>query len=120
MWKGILCGRTLWAFRVQDKPNLDNILKSYLDYHDLQNLCNSPNYFERLRKKLFIMIKQLGLPTFFVIFTFVERLWDLFIKALHTLYVSRLNLSNKIEDLQSFHIIENMKRPYHMCKILRS
>jgi len=65
MWKGKLCDRTLWIFQVQNKPNLDNILKSYLGYHDLQNLCNSPNYFERLQKNLFIMIKQLGLPTFF-------------------------------------------------------
>ncbi len=64
------------------------------------------------------MIKQLGPSTFFVILTFVERLWDLLIKALHTLYVSKLNFSNEIEDLQSFHITENMKQPYHMCKIL--
>jgi hypothetical protein len=52
------------------------------------------------------MIQQLGLLTFFVNFTYVERLWDPFIKVLHTLHASRLNLPNKIEDLQSIHILE--------------
>jgi hypothetical protein len=52
------------------------------------------------------MIKQLGFPTFFVIFTYTKRLWDPFIKALHIVDASRLNLPNKIEDLQSFHILE--------------
>ncbi len=28
---------------------LDNIFKSYLGYHDLEGLCNSPDYFERLQ-----------------------------------------------------------------------
>ncbi len=54
--------------------------------------------FEKLRKKLFAMIRQLGLPTFFVTFTYTKRLWDPFIKALHTIHASRLNLPNKIED----------------------
>jgi hypothetical protein len=52
------------------------------------------------------MIRQLGLPTFFITFTSTKRLWDSFIKVLHTLHVSRLNLPNKIEDLQSIHIAE--------------
>ncbi len=45
------------------------------------------------------MIDQLGLPTFFVIFTFAKRLWDPLVKALHALHVSKLNLLNKIEEL---------------------
>jgi hypothetical protein len=51
-----LCGRTLKAYQVQNKPNLNNIFKSYLACHDLEGLCNSPNYFERLLKILFAMI----------------------------------------------------------------
>ncbi len=50
------------------------------------------------------MIKQLGPSTFFVIFTLIKRRWDHLIKALHTLHALRLNLSNKIDNLQSFHI----------------
>jgi hypothetical protein len=44
------------------------------------------------------MIRQLGLPTFFVTFTYTKRLWDPFIKALHTVHALRLNLPNQIED----------------------
>jgi len=99
IWKGKLCGRTLKTYQIQDKSNLDNIVKSYLCCHDLEGLCNAPDYFERLRKKIFVMIQQLGPPTFFIIFTYVERLWDLFIKVLHTLHASRLSLPNKIEDI---------------------
>ncbi len=43
---------------------------------------------------------------FFVTFTYVGRLWDPFIKALHTLHASRLNLPNKIKYLQFVHISE--------------
>jgi hypothetical protein len=32
-------------------------------------------------------------------FTSTERLWDPFIKDLHTLHASKLNISNKIENL---------------------
>ncbi len=46
--KGKLCGRTLKVYQVQDKPNVNNIFKSYLGYRDLESLCNSPDYFERL------------------------------------------------------------------------
>jgi hypothetical protein len=45
------------------------------------------------------MIQQLGPPMFFVTFTYAKRLWDPFIKALHTLHASRLNFPNKIKDL---------------------
>jgi hypothetical protein len=102
MWiqKGKLCE----PFQVWDKPNLDNIFKSYLSYHDLQSLRNSLEYFERLRNNLFLMIRQLGPLTFFVTFTYTKRLWDPFIKALHTLHALRLNIPNKIKYLQSFPI----------------
>jgi hypothetical protein len=50
------------------------------------------------------MIQQLGLTTFFVTFTFIDRLWDPLINTLHTLHASKLNLSNKIKDLQFVHI----------------
>jgi hypothetical protein len=45
------------------------------------------------------MTRQLNLPTFFVTFTYVERLWGPLIKSLHTLHASRLNFLNKIKDL---------------------
>ncbi len=99
-----LNGRSLKASEVRNKPNLDKIFKTYLGYHDLKMLCTSPNYLENLRKVLFTMRRQIGPPTFFVTFTFAKRLWDTLIKALHTLHEKKLNLPNKIEDLQSINI----------------
>jgi hypothetical protein len=49
--------QTLNVFKVRYKPNLDNIFKSYIGYHDLQDLCNSFDYFEKLQKNLFVMIR---------------------------------------------------------------
>jgi hypothetical protein len=45
--KGKLCGKTLKAYQIQDKPNLDHVFKSYLGYCDLESLHNSLGYFER-------------------------------------------------------------------------
>ncbi len=69
-----------------------------------RGLHNSPHYFERLQKNLFAMVHQLGLPKFIVISTSIERLWDFFIKNLHTLHASKVNLPNKIKNLQLVHI----------------
>jgi hypothetical protein len=57
-------------------------------------------------KKIICNDQQLSPPTFFVTFISIERLWDPLIKTLHILHVSKLNLPNKIEYLQSFHIAE--------------
>jgi len=99
MQKGKLCDRILKAYQLQNKPNLNNVFKSSFHICDLESLHNSLDYFERLWKKLFAIIQQVGLPMFFVFFISIERLWDPFIKVLHTLYASRLNLPNKIENL---------------------
>jgi hypothetical protein len=37
-----------------------------LSYHDLEDLCNSFDYFEKSRKTVFIMIAQVGPLTLFV------------------------------------------------------
>jgi len=52
---------------------------------------------------------------FFMIFTYVERLWDPFIKTLHTLHVSKLNLPNKIKDFQSIHIKKLIQIDFITC-----
>jgi hypothetical protein len=50
------------------------------------------------------MIQQFNPSTFFIMFTTIGRLWDPLIKTLHTLHASKLNLPNKIKNLQSIHI----------------
>jgi hypothetical protein len=50
------------------------------------------------------MIKQLDLLTFLITFTFIKKLGELVIKALYTLHVKKLNLSNKMKHLEHVHI----------------
>jgi len=95
-----LCGRTFKTYQVQDESNLDNIFKSYLGYCDLEGLCNLPDCFERLQKKIIYNNLITWSSNFFVTFTSIERLWDPLIKVLHTLHASRLNFPNKIKYLQ--------------------
>jgi hypothetical protein len=59
------------------------------------------------------MIRQLSPPTFFVTFTCTERLWDPFIKASHTLHVSR---PNKIKEFQIIHITKLIQINFITCK----
>jgi hypothetical protein len=61
------------------------------------------------------MIRQLGPLTFFFTFLFIEKLWNVLIKVLHTLHASRLNLPNKIEDLKYVHIIELIRIDLVTC-----
>ncbi len=66
-------------------------------------------------EKKFTMIQQLGPPTFFITFTYVKRSWDPLIQILHTLHVSKLNLPNKIEDLQYVHIVKLIRINLFTC-----
>jgi len=128
--KGKLCDRTFKVYQVQDKPTLNNIFKSYLGCCDLESLCNSFDYFERQWKKVFVMIWQLALPMFFVNLKSTKRWWDPFIKVLHTLHASKLNLSNNIEDLQFVHIVKLIQidlvtcaryydhKTFYFCKLI--
>jgi hypothetical protein len=43
-------GKTFKTSQVQDKPNFNNIFKSYLGYCDLQGLHNSHDYFGKFFK----------------------------------------------------------------------
>jgi hypothetical protein len=40
--------KSLKAFEVWDKPNLNDIFKSYLAYHNLKILCISLDYLDSL------------------------------------------------------------------------
>ncbi len=47
--KGKLNGRLLNTFEVRNKPNLNNIFKSYKGYNDLEGMCISLYYFKNLQ-----------------------------------------------------------------------
>jgi hypothetical protein len=52
--KGKFCGGISKSSQVQNKPNLDNIFKSYLGYHDLEGLHNLLYYLKRLYGRVYL------------------------------------------------------------------
>jgi hypothetical protein len=59
--------------RFQVQINLEKILKSDIRYIYFKNIHISPDYLQQIKKNIFVMIRQLGPPTFFVTFTSVEH-----------------------------------------------
>jgi hypothetical protein len=90
MWVRIrkcqLQGRMLLAKYVKYKANLEKILKFDIGYIDFKNICISPDYLQQNKKTIFAMIRQLGLPTFFITFTSAEHRWDMLVATMSTLY----------------------------------
>jgi hypothetical protein len=79
MWvrirKGQLQGRNLLAKDIKYKVNLEKIMKSDIGYIDFKNIRTSLDYLQQNKKNIFAMIRQLGLPTFFITFTSAEHCW---------------------------------------------
>ena len=48
----------------------------------MQNIRGSPPYWERTTKYLFAMLRQLGIPTFFITLPAADRRWPEIIEAI--------------------------------------
>jgi hypothetical protein len=68
---------------VTSLSNLDVILHFDLGYMDLLGLLISLDYLSQLQKNVFVMIQQLGPPTFFVTITSAESKWFFLLKCLY-------------------------------------
>lgn len=72
MWvcfqKGKLKGSNLTPSDVYCDTNIQQILNSRWGYRDFEVLHTSPDFKEKLKKKHFVISRQLGTPTFFVNF----------------------------------------------------
>jgi len=79
-------GRVLTTSDVLNDVNLDKILKFDLSYKELGCIQTSLDYLYQLHKDVFAMTRQLGPPTFFIIFTTCINNWSTFIETLKQLY----------------------------------
>jgi len=98
--------RQLQARDVINKPNLDVILHFDLGYMDLSGLCTSFVYLSRLRKDVFVMIRQLGPSTFFVTFTGVESKWLPLLKCLYDLNSKKIRFNIPFVKLELEHVVD--------------
>ena len=75
-------GKTYTAGDLKSESCVDRLINLDEGFRALRNLRGSPLYFERCRKDLFAMIRQLGKPTWFCSFSTAETRWIHFIKIL--------------------------------------
>ena len=64
-----------------------------------RNLRGSPPYFERCKKDLFAMIRQLGKPTWFCSFSAAEARWTHLLKILGRLTDKKDYTDSEIQDM---------------------
>ncbi|XP_061193261.1 uncharacterized protein LOC133201474 [Saccostrea echinata] len=75
-------GAKVTASMLTNECDLQKILKSDAGFRFLQPVRGSPPYWQRTMKDLYAMIRQLGIPTWFVTFSAGETRWDETINAL--------------------------------------
>ena len=88
-------GKPVTASILIDSENLNQILKSDIGYRFLQPVRGTPPYWQRTMKDLYAMIRQLGIPTWFVIFSAAEMRWEEVTRT----FLLASNDSRNVEDL---------------------
>ncbi len=68
-------GKTYTAGDLKSESCVDKLINLDEGFRVLRNLRGSPPYFERCKKDLFAMIRQLGKPTWFCSFSAAETRW---------------------------------------------
>ena len=78
------------AGQLKQKGALERII-TYDGYKFLSALRGSPPYFEKAKKDIFAMIRQLGLATLFCSFSSAETQWNHLLKILGKLIYKKKN-----------------------------
>ncbi|KAI4879221.1 hypothetical protein NFI96_027864, partial [Prochilodus magdalenae] len=99
-------GRRINSALLQDKRELDKLVRNNEGTRFMQPLRGTPAYWEKTLRDLFAMLRQLGTPTFFCTFSAAEMRWPEVITAIkaqqgETVDFSALDWSEKCEILRS-------------------
>jgi hypothetical protein len=76
-----------------------SIIKHDEGYRVLRTLRGSPPYWERTKKDIFAMIRQLGIPTWFCSFSAAETKWKPLLRVLGKLVKNMSYTDHDIEDM---------------------
>ena len=82
-------GQKLTAGHLLQPGTIESLVKLNDGYRVLRTLRGSPAYWEQTKKDLFAMIRQLGLPTFFLSLSSAETKWIPLLKTLAKLIDDR-------------------------------
>ena len=69
-------GREITASMLTDHDEVRKLIKRDQGYNFLKQVRGTPAFWEKSKKDLFAMIRQLGIPTFFVTFSAADRRWS--------------------------------------------
>ena len=68
-------GKEITASMLRDHEQVKRIIQRDEGYRFLTHIRGTPAYWEKSKRDLFAMIRQLGIPTFFVTFSAADRRW---------------------------------------------
>ena len=92
-------GRKVTAKDALNTDLLDNLVRLDEGYYIFRSLRNSPPYFESKKRELFAMIRQLGLPTWFMSLSSADSKWIDLLQILGKLVDNRNYTSEEIKNL---------------------
>lgn len=82
MRKCKLKGKNITVNEVLCEESIDKIIRHDEGYRVLRTLRGSPPYWERTKKDIFAMIRQLSIPTWFCSFSAAETKWKPLLRVL--------------------------------------
>lgn len=71
------------ANEIKKTLNMNSIVRHDEDFFVFRQLRNSPAYLETRKKDVFALIRQLGLPTWFMSFSAADTKWNDLISTWH-------------------------------------
>jgi hypothetical protein len=91
--------RTITAEQARNSECVDNIVKKDEGYYLFKQLRNSPAYLESKKKDVYAMIRQLGLPTWFMSLSSADTRWTDLLKMLASLNEKVKYTDDEIQNL---------------------
>ena len=92
-------GKKYTAGQIKCQETVDNLVRLDEGFRVFRNLRGSPPYFERCKKDLFAMIRQLGKPTWFCSFSAAETKWVHLLKILGRLVDKKDYTNDEISNM---------------------
>lgn len=92
MWKCQLNWQKVTVGQVLNQSTFDNIVRLDEGYRVSRQLRGSPAYWEKAKRDVFAMIRQLGVPTWFFLYQLLKPDGHLFSKFLD----NKLNMLNTL------------------------
>lgn len=75
-------GKKITAGELLSENSINSIVKHDEGYKILRTLRGSPPYWEKAKKDIFTMIRQIGIPTWFCSFSAAETKWTALLQTL--------------------------------------